>query len=80
MNKLLYLMLLLTTNCFAISFDLNYSNDRFFESCLNLDSSNIANNIQRFECWRNWLTNHRYGQSDDKIRYAILRTKQLRGK
>ncbi len=55
------------------SFQAVYDGDVRFEHCYALDESSGISRDQKEECWRDWTKNYTYGQTRDKIEYAVSR-------
>jgi hypothetical protein len=55
------------------SFQAVYDGDVRFEHCYALDESSAMSREQKEECWRDWTKNYTYGQTRDKIEYAVSR-------
>jgi hypothetical protein len=55
------------------SFQAVYDGDVRFEHCYALDESSGASRDQKEECWHDWTKNYTYGQTRDKIEYAVSR-------
>jgi hypothetical protein len=58
------------------SFQAVYEGDVRFEHCYALDQG-PANADAKKECWRGWLHDYTYGQSQDRVEYAGLRFSEL---
>jgi hypothetical protein len=60
------------------SFQLIYEGDARFEHCYAVDEAATVSMQEKSECWEEWLHNHAYGQTRDRIDYAAMRAKALR--
>ena len=54
------------------SFQAVYESDVQFEHCYGLDMSTVSADAKR-RCWQEWFAGYTYGQSRDRIDYAIAR-------
>jgi hypothetical protein len=55
------------------SFQAIYEGDLRFEHCYAVDESASVPLQQKEECWRDWTKNYTYGQTRDRIEYAVSR-------
>lgn len=56
-----------------------YEGDVRFEHCMALDDNPDVKSTIRTACWDEWLKFYTFGQTRDRIEYAKLRTRQLKG-
>jgi hypothetical protein len=56
-----------------------YEGDVRFEHCMALDSRPDAKPTIRRACWEEWVNFYTFGQTRDRIDYALMRQKQLSG-
>ncbi len=56
-----------------------YEGDVRFEHCMAFDDRAEVKDTIRTACWDEWLKFYTFGQTRDRIEYAKLRTRQLRG-
>lgn len=54
-----------------------YEGDVRFEHCMALDSRPDVKPTLRRVCWEEWVKFYTFGQTRDRVEYAILRQKQL---
>jgi hypothetical protein len=54
-----------------------YESDVRFEHCMALDARPDVKPTLRRSCWEEWLSFYTFGQTRDRIDYALLREKQL---
>ena len=55
------------------SFQAVYEGDVQFEHCYALDESGSTAMKDKADCWRDWTRNHTYGQTRDRVEYAVSR-------
>jgi hypothetical protein len=55
------------------SFQAVYEGDVQFEHCYAIDESSSAPMKEKAECWRDWTRNYTYGQTRDRVEYAVSR-------
>src|SRR5579863_8794084 len=58
------------------SFQAVYEGERNFEHCYALDQTQASVEAKK-NCWREWLRDYTYGQSNDRVEYAATRFSQL---
>lgn len=56
-----------------------YEGDVRFEHCMALDSRPDVRPTIRGACWSEWLDFYTFGQTRDRVEYAEVRGRQLRG-
>ncbi|MCU0694384.1 MAG: hypothetical protein MUF54_23600 [Polyangiaceae bacterium] len=66
----------ITAGCGA-SYQAIYEGEVRFEHCYRLDEEASAPPIQRRECWREWTQFYTYGQTRDRLEYALRRQREL---
>jgi hypothetical protein len=59
------------------SFQAVYEGDVQFEHCYALDESATTPLRDKAECWKDWTHNYTYGQTRDRVEYAVSRTYAL---
>lgn len=55
------------------SFQAIYEGNTRFEHCYALEENPAAPMTQKSDCWRDWSERYTYGQTRDRIQYAIAR-------
>ncbi len=61
------------------SYQALYEGEVRFEHCYRLDDEPNVPIPQRRECWREWTQFYTYGQTRDRIEYALMRQRVLSG-
>jgi hypothetical protein len=61
------------------SYQAIYEGEVRFEHCYRLDEDPSVPVAQRRECWREWTRFYTYGQTRDRIEYALMRQRALSG-
>ncbi|MFO0675695.1 MAG: hypothetical protein U0169_04130 [Polyangiaceae bacterium] len=59
------------------SFQAVYEGDSRFERCYALDERADAPMAKKTECWRDWALHYTYGQTRDRVDYAVARYRAL---
>lgn len=59
------------------SYQALYEGEVRFEHCYRLDEEPSVPLTQRRECWREWTQFYTYGQTRDRIEYALMRQRAL---
>lgn len=59
------------------SYQAIYEGEVRFEHCYRLDEESVGPPGQRRECWREWSQYYTYGQTRDRIEYALMRQRVL---
>jgi hypothetical protein len=59
------------------SYQALYEGEVRFEHCYKLDEQTSLPLMQRRECWREWTQFYTYGQTRDRIEYALTRLREL---
>jgi hypothetical protein len=54
-----------------------YDSDVRFEHCYRVDEERQVAIIDKLQCWQDWNRHHSYGQSRDRISYAVARERTL---
>ena len=65
-----------TSGCGA-SINAVYEGDVRFEHCMALDSRTDVKPTIRRACWQEWVKFYTFGQTRDRVEYALLRRNQL---
>lgn len=68
----------MSTGCGA-SYQALYEGEVRFEHCYRLDEEPSIPVLQKRECWREWTQFYTYGQTRDRIEYALMRQRVLAG-
>jgi hypothetical protein len=55
------------------SFQAVYEGDVHFEHCYALDEDPNATITKKADCWRDWTKSYTYGQTRDRVEYAVSR-------
>ena len=71
-----FLLALVTHGCGA-SYQVVYDGEVQFERCFRLDEDDSFNDQQRLQCWRSWSRDYVYGQTRDRVEYALRRQREL---
>jgi hypothetical protein len=66
----------LSTGC-SLTYQSLYEGDARFEHCYRLDEEKEVQAQEKQRCWHDWSTKHTYGQSRDRIDYALARERAL---
>jgi hypothetical protein len=66
----------LSTGC-SLTYQSLYEGDARFEHCYRLDEEKQIPTQEKQRCWHEWSAKHTYGQSRDRIEYAIARERAL---
>jgi hypothetical protein len=69
-------LLALSTAC-SLTYQSLYEGDVRFEHCYRLDDEKQVPVAEKQRCWREWNQKHTYGQSRDRVEYAIARERAL---
>ena len=59
------------------SFQALYEGDARFEHCYALEETGAVSMTQKGECWRGWMLRYTYGQTRDRVEYALARYRAL---
>lgn len=59
------------------SFESIHEGNVRFEHCFRLDMDDRIAPSHRLHCWRQWLSTYTYGQTRDRVRYALERVRAL---
>jgi hypothetical protein len=59
------------------SYQALYEGDSRFEHCYALEESGSANMQQKADCWTDWTHRYTYGQTRDRVEYAVARSRAL---
>ncbi len=73
MNLLRAAALLALVSACGPSFQAVYEGNARFEHCYALEENQEAPMPSKGECWRDWSEHYTYGQTRDRIQYAIAR-------
>lgn len=79
MRMLKYMMILsilVLVGC-GYSLQLTYESDRYFEHCMALDTHEEIKSPHKLQCWQTWLKDYTYGQTRDRIEFALRRIRAL---
>ncbi len=55
------------------SFQAIYEGDARFEHCYALEENPLTSMPKKADCWRDWSEHYTYGQTRDRVQYAIAR-------
>lgn len=55
------------------SFQAIYEGDARFERCYALEENPLTSMSKKADCWRDWSEHYTYGQTRDRVQYAIAR-------
>jgi hypothetical protein len=61
----------------SLTYQSLYEGDARFEHCYRLDGEKQVPSQEKQRCWHDWSAKHTYGQSRDRIDYAINRERTL---
>ncbi|HKQ70127.1 MAG TPA: hypothetical protein VJT73_12350 [Polyangiaceae bacterium] len=61
----------------SLSYQSVYESDVRFEHCYRLDEERQVPIAQKRTCWRAWVAKHTYGQTRDRVEYALERDRTL---
>ena len=70
------MVLALSTGC-SLTYQSLYESDARFEHCYRLDEEKRVPTQEKQRCWHEWSQKHTYGQSRDRIEYALARERAL---
>jgi hypothetical protein len=65
-----------STAC-SLTYQSLYEGDARFEHCYRLDEEKQLPVQEKQRCWHDWSAKHTYGQSRDRIEYALARERAL---
>jgi hypothetical protein len=66
----------LSTAC-SLTYQSLYEGDARFEHCYRIDEEKQIPPHEKQRCWHDWNAKHTYGQSRDRIEYAMARERTL---
>jgi hypothetical protein len=59
------------------SFQAIYEGDARFEHCYAMDDNPNASLHEKGDCWKDWYQHYTYGQTRDRVEYAVARARAL---
>jgi hypothetical protein len=61
----------------SLTYQSLYEGDVRFEHCYRIDEEKTVPDAEKQLCWHDWSQKHTYGQSRDRIEYALARERAL---